>query len=117
LHELPTSVERTVDGRAVRGYPAFVDAGGAVGLRVFTTATQQQEAMGPGIRRLLRLSIPSSVKTVQRQLDPRTRLQLSTNPDGSLAALLDDCADAAVDVLVTAPAWARDDFMARCAIG
>ncbi|HEX4395463.1 MAG TPA: DUF3418 domain-containing protein, partial [Mycobacterium sp.] len=36
---------------------------------------------------------------------------LGVNPDGSLAALLDDCADAAVAALVSAPVWARDEFM------
>lgn len=66
--------------------------------------------MGPGIRRLLRLCVPSPVKTVERQLDPRTRLTLGSNPDGSLAALLEDCADAAVDALVPAPVWTRADF-------
>ena len=51
------------------------------------------------MRRLLRLDVPSPVKAVERQLDPRTRLALGANPDGSLSALLDDCADAAADAL------------------
>jgi ATP-dependent helicase HrpA len=112
LERLPASIERSVDGRAVRGYPAFVDAGSAVDLRVFATSGQQQDAWAPGIGRLLRLSVSSPVKAIERQLDPRTRLTLGANPDGSLAALLDDCADAAVAALVTAPVWARDEFIA-----
>ena len=112
LDELPRVVERTVGGRAVRGYPAFVDTGNAVDLRVFATSVEQDRAMGPGIRRLLRLSVPSPVKSVERQLDPRTRLTLGANPDGSLSALLDDCADAAADTLVPAPVWTRSDFAA-----
>jgi ATP-dependent helicase HrpA len=39
-------------------------------------------------------------------------LLLGANPDGSLTALLEDCADAAVDLLVPAPAWTRDAFAA-----
>jgi ATP-dependent helicase HrpA len=39
-------------------------------------------------------------------------LVLGANPDGSLAALLDDCADAAVAVLASAPAWSRSEFTA-----
>ena len=66
--------------------------------------------MGPGTRRLLRLSVTSPVKAVERAMNPRTRLLLGANPDGSLAALLDDCADAAADVLVPAPVWTRADF-------
>jgi ATP-dependent helicase HrpA len=47
---------------------------------------------------------------VERALDPRTRLVLGANPDGSLAALLDDCADAAADALVPAPVWTSGEF-------
>jgi ATP-dependent helicase HrpA len=51
------------------------------------------------------------VKALEKQLDPRRRLMLGNNPDGSLAALLEDCADAAVDVLVSSM-WNRADFEA-----
>jgi ATP-dependent helicase HrpA len=110
LHEIPRVVEREVNGRTVRGFPAIVDAGTAVDLRVFATPVEQEGAMGPGTRRLVRLSIASPVKAVERQLDLRTRLALGANPDGSVSALLDDCADAATDALVPAPAWTRAEF-------
>jgi ATP-dependent helicase HrpA len=109
---LPRVVERDVDGRAVRGFPAFVDAGTTVDLRVFATPGQQQQASGPGLRRLLRLNIPAPAKSVERQLEPRTRLLLGTNPDGSLSALIDDCADAAVDASLAGPVWTREQFAA-----
>ncbi|MFV8315269.1 ATP-dependent RNA helicase HrpA [Mycobacterium sp. 23] len=112
MAELPRVVERVVDGRSVRGFPAFVDAGTAVDLRVFTSTVEQDSAMGPGLRRLVRLSVPSPIKSVERQIDPRTRLILGTNPDGSLSALLDDCADAAADALTPQPVWTRDAFTA-----
>ena len=106
LDELPRSVERA----GVRGYPGLVDAGATVAVRVFATAAERDAAMRPGLRRLLRLACPSPVKAQEKQLDPRRRLMLGSNPDGSLAALLEDCADAAVDVLVTTPVWKRGDF-------
>ncbi len=112
LDELPRAVERMVDGRVVRGYPGLVDAGDSVDLRMFSTAGEQQHVLRPGLRRLLRLNVPTPVKAIERQLDPRTRLLLSSNPDGSLPALIDDCADAAVDALITAPVWTRADFTA-----
>ena len=112
LDELPPSVERTIDGRIVRGFPSFVDAGAAVDLRVFATSGQQADESGRGLRRLLRMNVPSPAKAVERQLDTRSRLVLGANPDGSLSALLDDCADAAVDALVAEPVWKRDDFVA-----
>lgn len=112
LDVLPRTVERTVGGHRVRGYPALTETRSAVDVRVFATAAEQQAAMGPGTRRLLRLAIPSPVKAVERQLQPRARLLLGANPDGSLQALLDDCADAATDVLAPTPAWSRDEFTA-----
>jgi ATP-dependent helicase HrpA len=114
LDELPSVVERSIGGRVVRGFPAFVDAGAAVDLRVFATSGEQDRAMGPGIRRLARLSVSSPVKAVERQLDPRTRLTLGANPGRSLAALVEDCADAAADALVPGPVWTRDEFTALC---
>ncbi|ULE34640.1 ATP-dependent RNA helicase HrpA [Mycobacterium sp. IDR2000157661] len=112
LAELPRSVERTVGGHAVRGYPALIDAGTCVDVHVFPTAAEQDAAMRPGTRRLLRLSIPSPAKAIERGLAPRTKLVLGANPDGSLQALLDDCADAATDMLVWRPVWSRTEFTA-----
>ena len=110
LDRLPASVERTVGGHLVRGYPALVDAGSAVDVRVFATQAERDAAMKAGIRRLLRLTVPSPVKALEKSLDPRTRLVLGANPDGSLGALLDDCADAAVDFLADQPVWTKAEF-------
>jgi ATP-dependent helicase HrpA len=112
LDRLPDTVERTVGGHLVRGYPALVDAGAGVDVRVFATAAERDASMKAGIRRLLRLAVPFPVKSLEKALDPRTRLVLGANPDGSLAALLDDCADAAVDVLAAQPVWTKTDFAA-----
>ncbi|MCZ8381487.1 ATP-dependent RNA helicase HrpA [Mycobacterium sp. CPCC 205372] len=112
LDELPRAVERTVGGRTVRGYPALVDSGAAVNVRVLATAVEQGAAMTPGVRRLLRLSAPSPAKAVERALDTRTRLVLGANPDGSLQALIEDCADAAVAALAPVPVWTRAEFAA-----
>ncbi|OMC10685.1 ATP-dependent RNA helicase HrpA [Mycolicibacter heraklionensis] len=112
LDTLPRVVQRMVAGRAVRGFPAFVDAGATAQLRVFSAEAQQRSALGPGIRRLLRCDIPSPVKAVERQLDSQTRLMLKANPDGTLAALINDCADAATDALTPAPVWTRDEYVA-----
>lgn len=118
LEDLPQVVEHVVSGRVVRGYPAYVDTGTATDLRVFATAGEQATAMTAGIRRLLRCCVPSPVKAIERQLDPGTRLALKANPDGSLTALLDDCADAAVESLMDGPVWTREAFATlRAAVG
>ncbi|HEV7203913.1 MAG TPA: ATP-dependent RNA helicase HrpA [Jatrophihabitans sp.] len=110
LDPLPRVVERTSGAHAVRGFPAFVDEGTSVGIRVFASPAEQRAAMGLGVRRLLRLAVASPVKSVERTLSTRARLVLGTNPDGSLPALLDDCADAAVDALTSAAPWSRAEF-------
>ena len=112
LDTLPRSVTRQVDGHPVRGYPGLAVAGGGVDVRVFATEADRDAALRPGLRRLLRLACPSPVKSLEKKLDPRTRLVLAANPDGSLGALLDDCADAAVDHLAPAPVWSRAEFVA-----
>lgn len=110
LTELPRCVENFVGGHGVRGYPGLVDTGESAAIRVFTTAAERDAAMGMGLRRLLRRSTPSPLKSLEKDLDPRRKLALAANPDGSLPALLDDCADAAVDALVSAPVWTRTEF-------
>jgi ATP-dependent helicase HrpA len=105
LDEIP----RSVASGGVRGYPGLVAAGAAVDLRVFASAAERDAAMRGGVRRLLRLSCPAPVKSLEKQLDPRRRLVLANNPDGSLTALLEDCADAAADLLVPA-VWTRSEF-------
>jgi ATP-dependent helicase HrpA len=94
----------------VRGYPGLVDNGDSAGVRVFATSTERDIAMRTGLRRLLRLSTASPVKSLEKSLDPRRRLVLGINPDGSLQALLDDCVDAAVDVLISTPVWTKAEF-------
>ncbi len=110
LDELPRVLERTSGDHTVRGYPAFVDDGSTVAIRVFASAAEQGAALPAGVRRLLRLSVSSPVRAAERSLSVRARLVLGANPDGSIAALIDDCADAAVDSLVTALPWTRTAF-------
>jgi ATP-dependent helicase HrpA len=106
LDGLPSAVQRG----GVRGYPGLIDTGSAVDLRVFSTASERDAAMRRGQRRLLRMAAPSPVKSLEKGLDTRRRLMLGGNPDGSVGGLLEDCADAAVDVLVPAPVRTRADY-------
>ncbi|MBU8807565.1 ATP-dependent RNA helicase HrpA [Mycolicibacterium goodii] len=112
LDELPRTVENVSGGHTVRGYPGFVDTGKTVDIRVFANPTERDAAMRPGLRRLLRLSVPSPVKAIERGLSTRTRLALNANPDGNLAQLLEDCADAAADTLLRESVWTRVGFTA-----
>jgi ATP-dependent helicase HrpA len=111
------AIPRVVDipgaGGTAHGYPALVDEGATVALRVLASPVEQARAMTRGTRRLLLLGMASPVAGVQRQLDNRLKLTLAANPDGGLAALIADCADAAVDEVVAAlggPAWNEAGF-------
>ncbi len=111
LDELPRLVEQ--QGGRVRGYPALVDEGDSVAVRVFEDEGAQRAAMRAGTRRLLLLTVPSPVAAVVRRLDNRTKLALAASPYADVPALLRDCAYAAVDAAVAAaggPAWTREEF-------
>ena len=64
-------------GQAVRGYPALVDEGETVGVRVLETPEAQRAEMAAGTRRLLLLGIPSPIRAVQSGLTNHDRLTLA----------------------------------------
>ena len=110
---LPRSVERPRGGHLVQGFPALVDEGSTVGVRVFLNPVEQRGAMWQGTRRLLLLTLPAPVRTMHAKLDNQTKLALTRNPHGSVAALVADCAGCTVDALMGehgAPAWDADAF-------
>ncbi|WP_433557748.1 ATP-dependent RNA helicase HrpA [Pseudonocardia xinjiangensis] len=108
LGTLPRELPVRRGAHVVTGYPGLVDRGSTVDVRVFPTAAERDPMTWRGVRRLLLLDTPSPAKQVQRGLDNASKLALSRNPHGSVAALLDDCVTAAADALITAaggPAW------------
>jgi ATP-dependent helicase HrpA len=110
---LPRTVEQDRAGHRVTAYPALVDEGDTVGIRVYESEPEQSYAMWRGTRRLLLLNLPSPVTFTQGRLSNRQKLSLSRNPHGSVVKLLDDCAGAAVDELVAqagGPAWDEAGF-------
>ncbi len=104
-------VSRVVQGHQVTGFPAVVDEGQSVGLKVFQTRSEQQAAMRGGVIRLLALRVPSPDRYVQEHLSNTEKLTFSQNPHGSVSALIADCALAAIDKLVPAELpWDRAAF-------
>lgn len=104
-------VSSTVNGHTVTGYPALVDQGTSVSLRVFQTAEEQQEAMRGGVVRLLALRVPAPDRYVLEHLSNTEKLTFSQNPHGSVASLIADCALAAIDKLTPAELpWDRESF-------
>ncbi|WP_104179029.1 ATP-dependent RNA helicase HrpA [Arthrobacter sp. B0490] len=104
-------VSRTVAGHRITGFPAVVDEGSSVGLKVFPDAGQQATVMRAGIIRLLSLRIPSPAKYVLEHLSNTEKLTFSQNPHGSVAELIRDCSLAAIDKLVPEELpWTEEAF-------
>ncbi|MFE9698367.1 ATP-dependent RNA helicase HrpA [Streptomyces sp. NPDC006270] len=101
-------------GQPVRAYPALVDQGETVAVRLFDTEAEQRQAMWRGTRRLILLNIPvNPAKFASDRLSNQQKLALSRNPHGSVQALFEDCATAAADRLIAAhggPAWDEKAF-------
>ena len=97
----------------VKAYPALVDAGTAVDVRLFETADAAKRAMRAGTRRLVLLAVKSPANEVAKRLTTQQKLVLSDNPHGSVAALFADCVNCAADRLISeagGPAWDAAGF-------
>ncbi|MEW2633967.1 ATP-dependent RNA helicase HrpA [Streptomyces sp. NPDC048389] len=101
-------------GQPVKAFPALVDEGTSVSVRLFDTEAEQAQAMWQGTRRLIMLNIPvSPAKFASDKLTNQQKLALSRNPHGSIQALFEDCALAAADRLISehgGPAWDEESF-------
>jgi ATP-dependent helicase HrpA len=99
---LPRTVTVRRGTHDVTAYPALVDEGSTVGVRVVPTEAEATRLTWRGVRRLLILAAGSPTRSITKGLGPRTRLTLQFNPDGEIADLIDDCVDAAADELIAA---------------
>ncbi|NNN36954.1 ATP-dependent RNA helicase HrpA [Streptomyces sp. S3(2020)] len=101
-------------GQPVKAYPALVDDGDTVSVRLFDTEAEQAEAMWKGTRRLILRNIPvNPAKFASEKLTNPQKLALSANPHGTIQALFDDCAMAAADRLIAdfgGPAWDEESY-------
>ena len=107
------SLPRVFSHGEVRAYPALADTGNAVNVRLFETRAQADAAMLRGTRRLLLLQVPSGARAVASRLPVSAKLAMSRHPYPSTDALLDDCAAAAADQVITeagGPAWDEAGF-------
>ena len=110
---LPEVVALPGTGQAVRGYPALVDEGDAVGVRVLETRAAQRAAMDLGTRKLIALNVPSPIRWVQGRLPNGAQLTLAGAPHGGARDVLEDATLAALEALIAergGPAWDADGF-------
>ncbi|MEU9242799.1 ATP-dependent RNA helicase HrpA [Streptomyces sp. NPDC048385] len=101
-------------GQPVKAYPALVDDGDTVSVRLFDTEEEQTAAMWKGTRRLILRNIPvNPAKFASEKLTNAQKLALSANPHGTIQALFDDCAMAAADKLIAdfgGPVWDEESY-------
>jgi ATP-dependent helicase HrpA len=112
---IPRTVLSEVAGQRVEGLPALVDEGDTVGITVFTSEPEQRQAMRAGTRRLLTRAIKVPLAHVRNGLSRQQMLTLSVTPHGSVAALLDDATEAAIDALLDwagGPVYTAEAFAA-----
>jgi ATP-dependent helicase HrpA len=110
---LPREVDVTWAGFRRRAYPALVDRGDSVSVRIFPTPEEQAREMWTGTRRLLLLSLPDPTRAAERRLSNDTQLALARSPYPRVADLFDDCVLCAVDQLLAdlgGPVWSEPAF-------
>jgi ATP-dependent helicase HrpA len=100
IDNLPTEFINKTGGYEIKAYPALVNEGKTVAVKLFDQPHIAQAAHKLGLRRLIILGIPSPVKYLQDKLPNKAKLGLYFNPFGQIKALIDDCIDAGVDQLI-----------------
>jgi ATP-dependent helicase HrpA len=115
--ELPKLLDTRQGGTVIRAYPALVDRGTSVSLKLMSTPEDQARESLAGIRRLLLLGIPSPLSYVREHLSQSEKLLLATSPYQNVNALFDDCLVACVDAGLRARGtdgalWTRAEFEA-----
>lgn len=100
-------------GHEVRGFPALVDEGTTVGLRVLATAEDAAAHHRLGVRRLVLLALgpaqPVDDVLAAAGLDQRAKLALVGSPYPSVGDLLDDLRAGIVGEVVDARPTVRDE--------
>ncbi|QXC61183.1 ATP-dependent RNA helicase HrpA [Aquihabitans sp. G128] len=118
LGDLPRVVRSTIDGHVVEGYPALLDAGDSVSIKVFSKPEIAERIMAVGVRRLVLLAVPVGVKGLEREVPNTVRLALSGVPELTLGKLLRDAITASADRVVAdagGVAWDEEAFTALLA--
>jgi ATP-dependent helicase HrpA len=89
---------RARDG--MTAYPALVDLGEVVALRVFENAGEATAAHRAGVERLLRIALAAEFKRARKQLPLKPKLAMAFAPHGRADALREDIVEGAfADVL------------------
>ncbi|GDY25778.1 ATP-dependent RNA helicase HrpA [Agarivorans sp. Toyoura001] len=95
--ELPSMIEEQRQGYQITAFPALVDQGKTVALKLFDKQEEASWSQTRGLSKLLQLNIPSPLSYLQQHLPNKAKLGLYFNPFGRVDVLLDDCCLAVID--------------------
>ncbi len=110
---LPKTLDTRQGANTIRAYPALVDEGSSVAIRLMSTPEDQSRAMRAGVRRMLLLAIPSPVGYVQEHLTHAEKLTLAQSPYRTTGELFADCMAVCVDGVVAGrEVWTLAEFEA-----
>ncbi|MBB2974903.1 ATP-dependent helicase HrpA [Microbacterium endophyticum] len=101
IDDLPAVVDSRVAGGIVRGYPALIDDGESVSVRIEATPEAAAVATTAGVRRLVLLAVPSAASYVLEHLTAKEKLALAASPYASAKALIEDCRVAVADDVIS----------------
>jgi ATP-dependent helicase HrpA len=110
--DLPKVIESGDRALDVRAYPALLDVGDSVALRVVTTPELQARVMRGGVRRLLILTAAPTRSSIVRKVSNEDRLAIAAG-DIELGEVSGDCVAAAVDRVMSdhgALPWTEAEF-------
>lgn len=97
--DLPEEIAFTRGGRRLIGYPALVDEGSSVAIRLFDVKDAAEAAMRGGVRRLLRISLKDQMRQLEKGapgfLQSALQLRSAVNADDLKEDLVNAIADRA----------------------
>ncbi|MGA9597798.1 MAG: ATP-dependent RNA helicase HrpA, partial [Acidimicrobiia bacterium] len=113
IGELPQVLAVSGADHTVNAYPALVDEGDSVGVRLLATPEEQSAAMWQGTIRLLLINLPSPGKLLRPMLDRDAKAALGVGPHRDQTEWVDDCLGCALGEIIAragGPAWDATGF-------
>ncbi|GAA4903491.1 ATP-dependent RNA helicase HrpA [Ferrimonas pelagia] len=100
LGDLPKQYEQKRGAYAVKAFPALVDEGDTVAVKLFDSEEKAAVAHRAGLRKMLLINVPNPVKYLQQKLPNKSKLAMYFNPFGRVDLLIADCIDAGIDQIL-----------------
>lgn len=117
--DLPAEIEVRGPHHTSSVYPALVDEGDTVGVRVLATEAEQATSMWDGTRRLVLLGLPGPRRLARSLIGPALTMALATGPYPDVDAFVDDALGSAIDDILAdagGPVWTEAGFAKLMAV-